>query len=98
MACILKEKNTKAEICVAATHLKAKSGALLATLRDHQGKDLLDWLNTIAGGRPTILCGDFNAEPTEPVYKTTTNHRLNLRSAYCVDGKEPEYTTWKVKV
>lgn len=96
LSCLLKEKETGKEICVAVTHLKAKSGALLATLRDHQGRDLLKWLDEVAAGRPIILGGDFNAEPSEPVYKTMTSHKLNLKSGYCVDGREPSYTTWKV--
>lgn len=96
LSCILKEKETRIEFCVAVTHLKAKSGALLTTLRDHQGRDLLNWLEKFAGGRPIIIGGDFNAEPSEPVYRTLTNHRLNLKSAYCVKGREPPYTTWKV--
>ncbi|KAK6627434.1 hypothetical protein RUM44_009911 [Polyplax serrata] len=97
LSCILKEKETRIEFCVAVTHLKAKSGALLTTLRDHQGRDLLNWLEKFAGGRPIIIGGDFNAEPSEPVYRTLTNHRLNLKSAYCVKGREPPYTTWKIR-
>ncbi|KAL0280748.1 UNVERIFIED_CONTAM: hypothetical protein PYX00_001957 [Menopon gallinae] len=97
LACLLRERSTGEEICVAATHLKAKAGALLATLRDNQGKDLLNWLSTVSDGRPIVLCGDFNAEPTEPVYMSTTTHSLGLRSAYCVDGEEPRYTTWKIR-
>ncbi|KAK6628906.1 hypothetical protein RUM43_002723 [Polyplax serrata] len=97
LSCILKEKETRIEFCVAVTHLKAKSGALLTTLRDHQGRDLLNWLEKFAGGRPIIIGGDFNAEPSELVYRTLTNHRLNLKSAYCVKGREPPYTTWKIR-
>ena len=96
LSSILKDKESGIEFCVAVTHLKAKAGALLATLRDHQGRDLLTWLEKISGGRPIIIGGDFNAEPSEPVYRTMTDNRLDLKSAYSVNGREPPYTTWKV--
>lgn len=44
-----------------------------------------------------LVCGDFNAEPTEPVYDVVCNSALNLASAYALDGKEPSYTTWKIR-
>ena len=56
---------------MATTHLKAKQGALLATMRNEQGKDVSNYL--ISSGclnKPLILCGDFNAVPTEPVVST----------------------------
>ena len=96
----LRHKGTGREICVATTHLKARQGALLSTLRNEQGKDILDFLeNHAASGEPVILCGDFNAEPTEPVYKTIMSHqRFGFDSAYRrLDGTEPDYTTWKVR-
>ena len=79
------------EVCVATTHLKAREGALLATLRNEQGKDLLQWLHTVRGNRPLILTGDFNAEPSEPVIGTMQD---TLMSAYPHDTP---YTTWKVR-
>merc|ERR1719188_42852 len=67
-------------LCVATTHLKARNGALLSTLRNEQGKDIVDFLaDTIDDDEDgeygdgeddtaaVILTGDFNAEPTEPV-------------------------------
>lgn len=37
----------------------------------------------IAGNRPILLSGDFNAEPIEPVYSTIINYNpLGLSSAY----------------
>ncbi|XP_050301160.1 nocturnin isoform X2 [Anthonomus grandis grandis] len=104
----LKLKETGEEICVATTHLKAKHSALLATLRNEQGKDLLEFLKQSCEGRPLILCGDFNAEPVEPVYNTVLQSKLNFASAYaeCNRDKndripsadrEPPYTTWKVR-
>lgn len=93
-------------MCVATTHLKARQGALLSTLRNEQGKDILDFLsNHVGPDCPVILAGDFNAEPSEPVYSTIrTDARFELDSAYRVssegaeeEGQEPPYTTWKVR-
>ena len=66
-------------LCVATTHLKARNGALLSTLRNEQGKDIVDFLaDTTAtdGDTAVILTGDFNAEPTEPVFTTVTDSKL----------------------
>lgn len=35
---------------------------------------LLNKINTIAGEAPVILCGDFNAQPSERMYKTITDN------------------------
>lgn len=102
---LLRVRETGQEICVATTHLKARNGALLSTLRNEQGKDLLDFVTTHYGGRPVIICGDFNAEPTEPVYLTLMScEALRLASAYASAGdgadaspSEPPYTTWKIR-
>jgi nocturnin len=102
---LLRVRETGQEICVATTHLKARTGALLSTLRNEQGKDLLDFVTTHCGGRPVVLCGDFNAEPTEPVYLTLLScEALRLASAYASAGdsseasrNEPPYTTWKIR-
>ena len=58
----------------ATTHLKARNGALMPTLRNEQGKDLMEYLNVQAQGRPIVCSGDFNAEPHEPVYQTMTSN------------------------
>ncbi|KAL1457145.1 hypothetical protein WDU94_001806 [Cyamophila willieti] len=98
---VIRNKNTQEEMCIATTHLKARNGALLSTLRNEQGKDLLDFVSTHACGRPVILSGDFNAEPTEPIYNTVMNHEtLGLASAYrnpTSNNQEPKYTTWKIR-
>ncbi|XP_054275285.1 nocturnin isoform X2 [Macrosteles quadrilineatus] len=94
---ILRDKQTEDEICVATTHLKARNGALLSALRNEQGKDLLEFVAQHAGNRPVILSGDFNAEPTEPIYSTVLSHDLlRLSSAYYQEN-EPPYTTWKIR-
>uniref|UniRef100_A0A8C7XSL5 Nocturnin n=2 Tax=Oryzias sinensis TaxID=183150 RepID=A0A8C7XSL5_9TELE len=95
-------------LCVAVTHLKARSG--WERLRSAQGADLLQSLCSItsrggnrapSGTTPLVVCGDFNAEPSEDVYKRFSCSPLGLTSAYTLlssDGHtEPPYTTWKVR-
>ncbi|XP_029449915.1 nocturnin isoform X2 [Rhinatrema bivittatum] len=88
-------------ICVVVTHLKARTG--WERFRSAQGSDLLRNLQDITEGAkiPLIICGDFNAEPTEDVYKHFASSSLNLNSAYkvlSVDGQsEPPYTTWNIR-
>ncbi|KFB46551.1 hypothetical protein ZHAS_00014586 [Anopheles sinensis] len=83
IAAVLRTRDTNQELCVTTTHLKARKGALLSKLRNEQGKDLLYFIDGIAGNRPVILCGDFNAEPIEPIYSTVLNYKpLGLGSAY----------------
>ncbi|XP_046447618.1 nocturnin-like isoform X2 [Daphnia pulex] len=104
---MLRHKASGREICVATTHLKARQGALLSTLRNEQGKDILDFLqnNVDVADCPIIMAGDFNAEPNEPVYSTIrSDTRFGFDSAYRCDvdgaeeaGQEPPYTTWKVR-
>lgn len=107
---MLRIKETGQEICIATTHLKARNGALLSTLRNEQGKDLMQFIKSHSENRPVIICGDFNAEPTEPVYNSiTTDENLLLSSAYadCLandnndndtkSNREPPYTTWKIR-
>ncbi|XP_046735078.1 nocturnin isoform X2 [Diprion similis] len=104
---VLRVRETGREFLVAGTHLKARKGALLSTLRNEQGKDLLNFVSSSAEGRPVLLCGDFNAEPTEPIYRTVLGYpELNLASAYADFStdkdipsmdREPPYTTWKVR-
>ncbi|XP_073838733.1 NADP/NADPH phosphatase nocturnin isoform X4 [Musca autumnalis] len=76
-------KQTGRELCVCTTHLKARHGSLLSKLRNEQGRDLIRFVKQFAGDRALILCGDFNAEPTEPVYSTILNCEfMKLASAY----------------
>ncbi|XP_017102192.2 nocturnin isoform X6 [Drosophila bipectinata] len=71
------------EFCVCTTHLKARHGALLAKLRNEQGRDLIRFVKQFAGETPLLLCGDFNAEPVEPIYSTILGcDLLRLGSAY----------------
>ncbi|KAG9328623.1 hypothetical protein JZ751_006128 [Albula glossodonta] len=89
-------------LCVAVTHLKARSG--WERLRSAQGSDLLQSLQTATGGAdgiPLLVCGDFNAEPSEDVYRRFASSSLGLDSAYkqlSLDGQtEPPYTSWKIR-
>ncbi|XP_058816829.1 nocturnin isoform X2 [Topomyia yanbarensis] len=83
IAALFRTLDTNQEICVTTTHLKARKGALLSKLRNEQGKDLLYFIDGLAKKRPVILCGDFNAEPIEPIYSTVLNFKpLGLSSAY----------------
>ena len=95
----LKEDNSGNDVlCVATTHLKAKTG--WEKLRHKQGAWLLHYLKENIGSFPLVVCGDFNADPIEPVYKEFRDSELNLHSAYSMadpDKKEPPYTTWKIR-
>ncbi|XP_008190601.1 nocturnin isoform X3 [Tribolium castaneum] len=102
----LRIKETGQEVCVTTTHLKARQGAFLSTLRNEQGKDLLQFVSQHCGPRPVVICGDFNAEPIEPIYSTIlSDEYLNLGSAYAdcdsssanSAAREPPYTTWKIR-
>jgi len=105
LGCNLRHRESSKEVCVATTHLKARSGTLLSELRNEQGKDILTWLGTISENRPVILTGDFNDEPSKPVFKTVTqNTKTPLVSAYrinenCHVNSEDnlEYTSWKIR-
>ncbi|XP_030889174.1 nocturnin [Leptonychotes weddellii] len=94
-------KESSRQFCIAVTHLKARTG--WERFRSAQGCDLLQNLQNITQGAkiPLIVCGDFNAEPTEEVYKHFASSSLNLNSAYKLlspDGQsEPPYTTWKIR-
>lgn len=87
--------------CVAVTHLKARTG--WERFRSAQGCDLLENLQSLTQDAqiPLIVCGDFNAEPTEEVYQHFAASSLDLNSAYkllSADGQsEPPYTTWKIR-
>ncbi|XP_056136990.1 nocturnin-like isoform X2 [Lampris incognitus] len=110
---MLRCRATGRRVCVAVTHLKARTG--WERLRSAQGSDLLRHLQNliqhsssgptgplgIDSDTPLIICGDFNAVPTEEVYRRFVLSPLGLDSAYkklSGDGlSEPEYTTWKIR-
>ncbi|CAJ1052950.1 nocturnin-like isoform X1 [Xyrichtys novacula] len=108
---MLRCRSTGRYLCVAVTHLKARSG--WEWLRSAQGSDLLRQLQNLVQKHPAgpmgaplsdiplLVCGDFNAVPTEEVYRRFAASPLGLNSAYkklSHDGlTEPEYTTWKIR-
>lgn len=102
---MLRIRESGQEICVVTTHLKARNGTVLSMLRNEQGKDLLEFISSHYNSRPLLVCGDFNAEPTEPVYSTVINSNLKLSSAYAdsnlytqdMSCREPPFTTWKIR-
>lgn len=106
---MLRCRSTGLCVCVAVTHLKARAG--WEWLRSAQGSDLLRHLQNLVQKHspavnpktdiPLLVCGDFNAIPSEEVYRRFTTSLLGLDSAYkklSQDGStEPEYTTWKIR-
>lgn len=106
---MLRSRSSGRCLCVAVTHLKARAG--FEWLRCAQGSDLLRHLQNLVQKHipksdlgqdvPLLVCGDFNAIPTEEVYRRFTTSLLGLDSAYkklSRDGAtEPEYTTWKIR-
>ncbi|XP_066505372.1 nocturnin isoform X2 [Hoplias malabaricus] len=102
----LRCRDTGRTFCVAVTHLKARSG--WEAFRSAQGSHLLQQLRVICSqqgqhseGVPLVVCGDFNAEPDEEVYRRFLASPLQLESAYRTlssDGNtEPLFTSWKIR-
>ena len=85
------------QICVAVTHLKAKGDAV--HVRTAQGSHLYSEMKKFCGDLPGVVCGDFNAQATEPVYGHFKNTSLWLDSSYFTanGGKEPPLTSWKYR-
>ncbi|XP_033847677.1 nocturnin-like isoform X1 [Periophthalmus magnuspinnatus] len=106
---MLRSRHNNRSVCIAVTHLKARAG--WEWLRSAQGSDLLRQLQNLVQQRhspspasqdvPLLVCGDFNAVPSEEVYRRFTSSLLGLDSAYkklSQDGStEPAYTTWKIR-
>ncbi|TNN20637.1 Nocturnin isoform 2 [Schistosoma japonicum] len=104
------------DIYLICLHLKAKE--TYREIRKKQGQKLINYLSSFIERicstglsvnsnvfPPIFICGDFNADPTEPVINLLQNFSFNsntlykLTSAYYVaEGcKEPEFTTWKIR-
>ena len=98
---LLHEKSRDMSLCCIVTHLKAKAGN--EALRLAQGQYLLGVVQEFLANKPekvpVVICGDFNAEPSEPVYKHFEDESgFTLRSAsVSAFGREPVFTTWKVR-
>ena len=92
------ESATKKTVAIATTHLKAKTG--YHQLRHSQGCYLLNYLKENYASIPLIVCGDFNADPKEPVIEAFVSSPLNLDSAYkrlSPSNEEAPFTTWKIR-
>lgn len=88
-------KGTEREFVVGTTHLKAKPG--WESLRLKQGRNLIDLAKAMSKDSPIILGGDFNAEPTEPVYKAFESEFISAYKLAGGNNQEPLYTTWKIR-
>ena len=98
MAARLRHTATGEELAVVTTHLKARKGALLSTLRAEQGADILAWLASVlpCPYTPVVLTGDLNAPPTELVIPILTGSSVTpLSSSYDLDTGD--WTTWKIR-
>mmetsp|Transcript_43142 Transcript_43142/g.49592 ORF Transcript_43142/g.49592 Transcript_43142/m.49592 type:complete len:311 (-) Transcript_43142:243-1175(-) len=101
-------------LLVATTHLKAKAYHGHDDIRVRECQELLEFLGkhnreasrryidetATSGLIPTIVCGDFNSEPSGDVYKTMKTNELGFYSSYfntLVPGAEPKYTTHKIR-
>lgn len=82
---------------VGVTHLKSKKP--YREQRKLQGEFIRKYSLENCQDYPLIICGDFNAEPTEPVCELMKSS--GLTSAYTSlspDKKtEPKFTTWKIR-
>jgi endonuclease/exonuclease/phosphatase family metal-dependent hydrolase len=45
------------------------------------GSYLLSYLENKVGSSPVVVCGDFNADPKEPIYAAFKESALNLQSS-----------------
>lgn len=101
IVCHFQTKTTNCkDFTIAVTHLKAKVGQENETLRKAQIAYLIQYLKSKNLDHPLILCGDFNAPPTEPAYEVVKSCDLGLTSVnthLSQEGQEPKYTTWKVR-
>ncbi|XP_068701978.1 nocturnin-like [Montipora foliosa] len=85
-------------LCCGVTHFKAKEE--YRDLRFSQGNEVLKCIFESLGDDKTVLiCGDFNAEPSEPVCQLMEeNHCVCMKNSYVsATGENPEFTTWKFR-
>ena len=89
--------STNPQVCVAATHLKAKGDCV--EIRLAQGSYLYSEMKKFCGNLPGVVCGDFNAQVSEPIYEHFKKFSPWLESSYFTagDGNEPLLTSWKFR-
>ena len=84
-------------LCIVVTHLKSRH---FSAIRLQQAQQLMANLALFAQDvSRVVMCGDFNAVPTEPAYDYISTHsEVHVESAYCAACKgEPPYTSWKFR-
>ena len=85
-------------VCIGTTHLKAKSG--FEKQRCAQGMEVLKFMKEFSNNSdPFVICGDFNAVPTESVHEEySATQSPSLKSAYSEhSGEDPSFTTMKYR-
>ena len=87
----LRHRATGKNVQVVATHLKAQQNEECEVMRQQQVDELLQMI--LQGPDPTIVAGDFNAEPSS---ESAKKMQESFASAY--DLKDPNFiTTWKTR-
>lgn len=88
----LKDKKSLAVFLVFCTHFDHMGEAA----RRNSAKLLLNAVDSLAGFKPVVVLGDFNAEPDSEPYNLLTDfsdrHHLVDAKLICQDNKGPEYT------
>ena len=96
---LLKDKETNQQILMSVVHLKAKKN--FYERRYAQTKSSLESFQSVLKKHPNVPIvwgGDFNGEDNESFYKLILDSVLGLQSSYkSVLGKEPDFTTWKIR-
>ena len=89
--------DTPRQFYTGLTHLKAKEG--FHENRKLQGESIAAYISKNCNEGPVIFCGDFNAEPSEPVYQIMQSLDLESTYTYLSQDKksEPKFTTWKIR-
>lgn len=76
--CVLRHRKRGGELLVINTHFSSTS----ARARERSAELLRRRLPKLAGGRPALIIGDFNAAPGSAPYKTLVGEDAALRDAY----------------
>jgi len=102
---VCKQSTSHIEFLMVCTHLKSTKEQEGEELRERQIRLLFSELIKNERNLPIIFCADLNANPIknrngyDPLcYNALTNSEFGFRSCYRMAlGKEPEYTTWKLR-
>lgn len=96
---LLKDKATKKQVLIGVVHLKAKRPFHKRRLAQTKSAlAIFEGISTKHPNVPIIWGGDFNGEDNENFHKSILESNLSLKSSYeTVLGKEPDFTTWKIR-